>query len=304
MLRAALTSCAVLLATLLAAAARGAPTAPATGPPPAELAALAKKMEGVQLSSERFSLRTLVSAADSHLPREVEALLKLFNIVLSGEAANAPPEGTFKLTLLGHTLALRVVHGRGYVYDRALARRDRGRPWVDLGRTSLGALPVVGGPGNVNVASRVGPISFKTLAAALAHARGVTQLGPGSVDGQAVTGFKATVNPSALEQAPPPFRPNRNGILGPIGLGSAAASAPPNAQLEVFIAPSGLPVQTRITERSEGVTATLLFDILAVNFPLAVAPPPAQQTIAIAALRRLERGQARRSRAHEREDAK
>jgi hypothetical protein len=302
-LRAALTSCAVLLATLLAAAARGAP-APAPGPPAPELVALAKKMEGVQLSSERFSLRTLVSAAGSHLPREVEAFLKLFNLVLSGEAVNAPPAGTFKLTLLGHTLAMRVVHGRAYVYDPALARRDRGRPWVDLGRTSLGALPLLGGPGNVNVSSGVGPISFKTLAAALAHARGVTQLGAGSVDGQAVTGYKATVSPSALEEAPPPFRPNRKGILGPIGLGSAAASAPASAQLEVFIAPSGLPVQTRITERSEGVSATLLFDILAVNFPLAVAPPPAQQTIAIAALRRLERGQARRSRAHEREDAK
>jgi hypothetical protein len=299
-LRAALTSCAVL--TLLAAAARGAP-APATGPPPPELVALAKKMESVQLSSERFSLRTLVSAAGSHLPREVEALLKLFNIVLSGEAVNAPPAGTFKLTLLGHTLAMRVVHGRAYVYDPALARRDRGRPWVDLGRTSLGALPLLGGPGNVNVSSGVGPISFKTLAAALAHARGVTQLGAGSVDGQAVAGYKATVSPSALEEAPPPFRPNRRGILGPIGLGSAASS-PPSAQLELFIAPSGLPVQTRITERSEGVTATLLFDILAVNFPLAVAPPPAQQTIAIAALRRLERGQARRPHAHEREDAK
>ena len=69
MLRAALTSCAVLI--LLAAAARGAP-APAMGQPPPELVALAKKMEAVQLSSERFSLRTLVSA-------------------LATEAANAPP---------------------------------------------------------------------------------------------------------------------------------------------------------------------------------------------------------------------
>ena len=100
MLRAALTSCAVLLATLLAAEARGAPPGPATGLPPPELVALAKKMEGVQLSSERFSLRTLVSAAGSHLPREVEALLRLFDIVLSGEAVNAPPAGTFKLTLV------------------------------------------------------------------------------------------------------------------------------------------------------------------------------------------------------------
>ena len=303
-LRAALMSCAVLLATLLAAEARGAPPGPATGPPPPELVALAKKMEGVQLSSERFSLRTLVSAAGSHVPREVEAFLRLFDIVLSGEAVNAPPAGTFKLTILGHTLAIRVVSGRAYVYEPAVARRDRGRPWVDLGRTSLGTLPLLGGPGNVNVSSGVGATSFRTLAAALAHARGVTQLGPGSVDGQAVTGFRATVNPSALEETPPPFRPNPRGILGPIGLGSAAASAPPSAQLEVFIAPSGLPVQTRIVERSEGVSATLLFDILAVNFPLAVVPPPAGQTIAIAALRRLERGQGRRSRAHEREDAK
>ena len=65
MLRAAL-MCAVLLATLLAAEARGAPPGPATGPPPPELVALAKKMEGVQLSSERFSLRFVASACGRH----------------------------------------------------------------------------------------------------------------------------------------------------------------------------------------------------------------------------------------------
>ena len=303
-LRAALVSCVVLLAMLPVAEAPAATPPPATGPPVPELVALAQKMEAIQPSSERFTLRTLVSAAGSNLPREVEALLKLFEIVLSGEAVNAPPAGTFKLTILGHTLTMRVAGGRAYVYDPAVARRDRGRPWVDLGRTSLRALPLLGGPGSVNVSSGVGAISFKTLAVALAHARGVTQLGPGSVDGQAVTGFKATVNASALEEVQPPLRPNPKGILGPIGLGSAVASAPASAQLEVFIAASGLPVRTRIIERSEGVSATLLFDILAVNFPLAVAPPPANRTIAIAALRRLERARGRRPHAHEREDAK
>src|SRR2546429_7455684 len=96
-LGAALMSCAVLLATLLAAEARGAPPGPATGPPPPELVALAKKMEGAQLSSERFSLRTLVSAAGSHVPREVEAILRLFDIALSREGGNAPPAGTVKM---------------------------------------------------------------------------------------------------------------------------------------------------------------------------------------------------------------
>jgi hypothetical protein len=159
------------LACALAAPARGAATVPARPgepPLPPDLLALTKKMEGLSVSSERFRARTALAATGAHLPRELQAFLKVFDVDLSGEATLSPPAGSFALTLLGHTLRLRVAHGHTYLYEPAIARRDGHRPWIDAGRGGLGPVPVsLGAPG-----SSAG--AFKSLASALDGARNAT----------------------------------------------------------------------------------------------------------------------------------
>jgi hypothetical protein len=116
----------------------------------------------------------------------------------------------------------------------------------------------------------------------------VQPLGPGTVDGQAIAGFRMTLDQGALEEpgSNGPSEPKR--ITERIGL-AAAAQASPTITLEMMIAPSGLPVQTRIEILSEGVSLGLLDDLYAVNFPLSLRAPPKRQTIGVAELRRLRR---------------
>jgi hypothetical protein len=184
-----------------------------------------------------------------------------------------------------------VVHEDVYLYEPAIAKRDGGRPWVNLGRHGLGGL--LSGLNSPGLPAGSGSGSFKSLVTALRGARSVTELGPGTVDGQAITGFRATLAPSALEEPAKPEKPHNilSGILSRAHRAPATTGAPPSAALEVFIAPSGLPVRTRISETGEGVTVTALLDISAINFPLTVKPPPKAQTIDLATARKLARMQ-------------
>jgi hypothetical protein len=180
-----------------------------------------------------------------------------------------------------------VVNERDYLYEPAIARRDRGRPWIDLGRRGLAGLG--GGAAGADLSSGAGVTSFKHLVTALGGARSITELGPAMVDGQAVTGFRATVALSSLEEPAPVANSKPTGIFAPIGLGSSAREPPGLGTLELFIAPSGLPVQTRIRAREEGAAITVSYDIYAVDFPVSVQAPPKRQTISAAALRALDR---------------
>jgi hypothetical protein len=278
-----------LLAPAASAAAAPAALVPQIVKPPAlpaDLVALAVKMEALQSTSERFRLRTAISSS-AHLPREVESFLKLFDIDISGEAANSPPAASFSVTIFGQTLKVRVVHEHAYLYEPAIAKRDGGRPWVNVGRRGLGDL--LGGMSTPGLSAGPGSGSFKSLASALRRASSVTELGPGSVDGQAITGFRATLPASLLEESAKPAKPPSilSGIFARAARAPATTGAPPSALVETFIDASGLPVRTRIAETSEGVTATALLDIFAINFPLTVQAPPRRQTIDLATARKL-----------------
>ncbi len=291
-------------ATVTARAAASTPAAAAAPRLPPDLAALVKKMEGLTVSSERFRVRTAISGAQ--LPREAQSFLKLFDAQLSGEATISPPAGSFALTFFGHTLRVRVVHEVTYLYEPAIARRDRGRPWVEVGRDALGRM--LAGSGDPSLAAGGVASSFRGLAVVLATGiRGITELGPGIIDGQAITGFRARVASSALEEPAVPAKPPS--ILRKIfprhvrARSASGAAAPPSEQLEVFIAASGLPVRMRITAGSEGITTGTLVDMLAIDFPLRVEPPPRDETITEGGLRRLARRHLKRPSPEAREDA-
>jgi hypothetical protein len=265
-------------------------------PLPADLVALVGKMEALQATSERFRLRTAISSS-AHLPHEVEAFLKLFDTDISGEAVNSPPAATLAITIFGQTLRMRIVHGATYLYEPAVAKHDGGRPWVNLGRHGAGAL--LGGLSTPGLSAGPGSGSFKSLATELRRASAVSELGPGTIDGQAITGFKATLAPNALEEPATPAKPRSilSAIFSRARHAPATTGAPASALLETFIAASGLPVRTRIATTAEGVTTTALMDIFAIDFPLTVQPPPKGQTVALAVLRKLARKPTKRSRA-------
>ena len=281
-----------------AAPVAGAPRVIAPEPLPAGLLAAARAMEATRVSSERFSVQTAVASAGVHVPRAIERLLALlYDVRLSGEATSSPPAGAFQLTVFGQSLTLRVVRGRTYAFEPAIAVHDGGRPWVDLGRRGLGA--VSGEAGQSPLGSSGEPESFARLAAALRAARAVRELGAGVVDGQSVMGYLAVV-PSGLLQREARRATQQRGILGGVfGGGALPAAEPPNENLllEVFVNAAGVPVRAHTSLTSEGFSFSALTDVYAIDFPLAVAPPPRRLTIGLAGLERIARERARRRRA-------
>ncbi len=258
---------------------------------PPDLSALTQRMETLTVTSERFSMHTGVAIAGKHVPSGLQQLLSLFAVSVAGEAATSPPAGDFKLTFLGHTFTLVVVGGHTYMYEPKLARRDGGRPWIDLGKKGLAAL--FGGSGSsgapIEPAAPTSETPFKALAVELAHPETVTELGPGTIDGDAVVGFRETVDMSLLEAEGLVAKGGEGPGPGLLKTATASARAPRSAQIEAFIAPSGLPVRTRVVVGNQEAATTELIDIPAIDFPLTVSPPPPGETITIGALRKLER---------------
>jgi len=123
-----------------------------------------------------------------------------------------------------------------------------------------------------------------------------------TVDDQRVIEFDATLNPAPfLAQLKPQSKEPQhplNSLLETSPVSSpktpAKPSPPPRLELELFIAPNGLPVRARFTFAAEGATIALRVDTLAINIPVHVTPPPAGQTIDEAQLKQLERQRAAR----------
>jgi hypothetical protein len=174
-----------------------------------------------------------------------------------------------------------------YLYVPQIARLDRGRPWVKLGRGGLAELvsahghpprpkPKVIKP--MPTEPKIAQPPFAVLAKLLAEAREVQELGPATVDGQPVTRFLAILDPAQLKSEPLAT-----------GARLSAPPKPPTVTLEVALTESGLPIHILITAHDPGFTTTGSVDVPAVNFPLAIDAPPAGQTISIAQLRKLEK---------------
>ncbi len=260
--------------------------APAHAPLPASLLALEQKMEELQVTSMRFSAET--SFAVSRGSRKLKKLLGLLlSTGISGEETFSPAAGNVTFTLFGHPFRLRVVGNATYLYFRALARPDHGRPWVKLGPGGLFELFKVDGkhvklpktPGSKMDQPVLAEPPFTGLRKALAGAEEVRETGTGTLYGQPVTNFLAILEPEQLEHEK--------------DLASTArrlpSPQPPMVTLETSLAQNGLPVRTVIAEQSDGLTLSATVNIPAINFPLAIEAPPASQTIGIARLRKLER---------------
>ena len=118
---------------------------------------------------------------------------------------------------------------------------------------------------------------FAGLAHELDDVQAVQEVGPATVDGQQVTEFTASLPVSKL--------------LSPRQRRLPANRLPPTAsiELELFIAPDGLPVRTTSLWSIQEESIAIQGDILALEVPVVVHAPPTRKTITQAQLRKLER---------------
>lgn len=224
-------------------------------------------------------------------------------------------------TLGGSASTERMIGKTIYTYKPSVASYDGGRPWV---RSKAKPAPKPGSD-NAKLSAVIDSLSptfagggtggtsglFSKLIEELGEAQSIQEVGPATVDAQQVTEFTASISlakllsPMQLEGIT-----KSNGSLGellsPIGSPKQREEAKQHNEeaakklsettvdLELFIAPSGLPVRTIsvLGGRSEGIGVEE--DILALEIPVVVHAPPARETINEAQLSRLEKKHAKR----------
>jgi hypothetical protein len=195
----------------------------------------------------------------------------------------------------------------------SVASFDGGRPWVRSRQSSSksdGESAGLTGMSNSLAATvsggGAGSTPFAKLIEDVNGALNVQEVGPVAVDGQQTTEFTVS---SSLERLLSPKQlaalkkatSALGALLSPVESPKQRAATKKHneeaakklglvpVELELFIAPNGLPVRTIsvLGSRSEGIGVEE--DILALEVPVDVHAPPARQTIGQAQLRKLER---------------
>jgi hypothetical protein len=276
---------AVLLATV-------APAACAATLPP-ELLTLEHKLAQLKVSSLRFSLEVVIAEAGSAKPAK-----PLVFLAADGEAGGSPLQAQVDATSVGRHQSIRTIGDVRYEYRPHLARRDGGRPWV-YSKLSPSARAEDSVQRTFSALVKV-PISAAlnqqaSLAGVLAQAQSVEEIGPTTLDGQQVTQFNATLD-SEIKRSSSSSSGLTELLTHSSSQEGSAQSAPARTvTLELFIAPSGLPVRTRVTVTSGGSSLVADADIPAIDIPVHVAAPPTRATISRSRLRRIEQQRTRRT---------
>lgn len=284
------------LGMLLAALPCAASTARAAAPLPPDLVVLEQHMAQLQVNTERVSFQEELSLGElggSGIP---------FAFIVDGEGefSDSPPESSAVAGILGlSNVKTRVIGDTVYTYRPQAGELDGGRPWVRSQKSGNSSASV--DPSGITGSGQPGPQgTFSKLIEELNGALAIQESGPVTVENQRVIEFDATLDPTPfLEKLKPQSKEPKhplNSLLETPGTKKTPAkpSPPPSLELELFIAPSGLPVRARFTFSAEGVTISARLDTLATNIPVNVTAPPAGQTIDEARLKRLERRRAAR----------
>jgi hypothetical protein len=260
-------ACAICLAVGAAPPASAPTLQPALLPP--ALTAIEQQMAQVRVSTETISIRentvdhggnTAIVLTLGHEGLSASTMLE------TGEIRVSPAEGALVASLGRQSIATREIGASTYVHVAPLARIDGGRPWV-IEHPPRSATP----QGDPTLAPQSAGGGFSALATLLDDALSVRDVGATSLDGVAVDHFSAMLAPGELP-----------------GLTRPARAEQPTVELDVFLAPSGLPLRTVTTLRCPGFTNTSTTGILAVGTPLAkVHKPPTSQTIGVRALSKI-----------------
>jgi hypothetical protein len=246
-----------------------------TSPPtvasiPAAVQPLIAKIEALAVNSERYTVTTHASGTETVKLRNGKRrkVKKSMSISATGEASLAPLVA--KLYKKGGSGQLSSVAVGSKVYVYSPSRKHKGRPWLLLAGVSAATLFPFHGQDNPAIEMNAGGTgTYAELVDLLATANGaVTVVGSAVVDGQQTTELKATVRPFALIQG-----------------ASSKESGELTEQLEAFVTETGLPVRVVRSEHIEGVSLSETTDVLAVNVPVTVKPPPTDKTIGEARLK-------------------
>jgi hypothetical protein len=269
-------------------AATAAPPAGAPTPPPAvvvppDLQALEQKMLALQLNSERFSV-TLSVATSSVVKGPIGGFKHIFGhasavaevlLSVSGEVSLVPQAASMQVSFLGLKSNVRLIGTTLYVEEPFIKRLDGGRPWVEERNQSLHKVLEEGPapPGGVGSSTP----GFGRLVETVNAARSIQEIGAATIDSEATTAFKVSVDLTRLPGLTAHQRRALAKVLKPL------------ATFELFIAEDGLPVRTREILHARHHKGELITqsDTLAINIPVIVQPPPAAQTISEARLKRL-----------------
>jgi hypothetical protein len=270
---------------------------------PPSLQALEQKMEQIRFNTARVSLRfgigelgSAVSGAElgtgatglDSFVTSVIAAVRFSPPASISTTTNAGLKLSAGHTLGGSTSTERTIGKTVYTYKPSVASYDGGRPWVrskakhaaESGSESakLSAVFAALSPTFAGGAEGSSAGLFSKLIKELGEAQSIQEVGPATVDAQQVTEFTASISLATL--------------LSPKQLESEKLSET-MVELELFIAPSGLPVRTIsvLGGRSEGIGVEE--DILALEIPVVVHAPPARKTISEAQLSKLEKKHAR-----------
>jgi hypothetical protein len=285
------------------------PSAPApssTAVPPA-LQALEQKMAQIRFNTARVSERLVLgdlgsTAGGADLGSGV-GNGKSFVTAGVGSIRFAPSASLFTTHVeipgehvpktLASTGQVRNIGKTTYTYTPSAASVDGGRPWV---RSSHKPPPEPGSKAALVVTvldslapALAGPSAgsaepFATLVEYLGDAVSVSEGGSVTVDGEQTTEFTASL--SIVKTLAGKLSRTQ---LAKIERESRGKPSEGIVELEVFIAPDGLPVRTigSSAERTEGLG--IQDDILALEVPFAIHAPPVCETIDQARLQRLER---------------
>jgi len=278
--------------------------------PPPDLVSLEQQMAALKVTSMRFDLQEEfeVPGLSSLIGKHGGGGAPLvFLIAGEGEASTSPEELTATAGLAGAPQErFRVVGGERYSYRREAGLIDGGRPWVRSAAKHGEAAPL-GGGGPLAGTAPGAQGTYSGLVEELGGALSITESGPATVDGQRVIEFDVQLDPSQLLQMLPSKSSSAfGGGGGPLeGLGEAVAPSgshkaepqPTKLELELFLAPNGLPVRTRVTVQLPKATLGFRVDTLATGIPVHVEAPPPAKVIDEAALVRIERRREARLRA-------
>lgn len=283
----------------LSAAAPIPPTPPVV--PPA-LQALERQMAQIRFNSLRFSTRVDLGVQDSmhangisisvsaarardaasthHIVTSTTGVLSLSPALLSSTSTTAG--AVFDEVVGGATAQERRIGASTYLYSPAVTRHDGGRPWISSTRTpsdeklaaKLAPLtsvfdPVLAGAESPT-ASSAGPLAL--LLEVLGEALSIQETGPAAIDGQQTLAFTATLSSTRLLDRV--FSAKERRELG-------QGKQPPNVDftLELWLAPSGLPVRTATTNDARGEEFSAQEDVLGLEVPVHVHAPPDDRTI-------------------------
>lgn len=247
---------------------------------PSKLLLLEQRMKGLSINSERVALDAVVRRSASDGRRVVEKGSRVTEAV---EASHSPLLARLKIHPPAKaTVEDRQVGHEAFVQSPGIARKDGGRPWVQINLDEPGT---TGGEGFASIIGN-GPGSLVgVLAKDIAKASLAKEIGPATVLGHRTTEFFLTISTTQVTVA---AISSRHGHAAKSTTGKTVRRRI-ELKLRVFFAPDGLPLRTDVEyPLGRGRRLYEQQTILATEVPLSVQAPSPSETITAAEAAKLE----------------